>query len=173
MMWKWLGNKLIRKKINTQSGARRRPSPPALATAATSSGPEISGPSGACTMPYSNPKIPLHPISPAKASWPAGLCFLYCKGFSSLFTATVALAKADEHLNTRQWQPAPSWKTRGRWQFGSVWLVVKKTNLKILAIEIFFFFLSNLVYINKTKVHLGDFRPFPYSTMVTGGLHSK
>ena len=36
---------------------------PELATAATSSGPEISGPKGACTIPYSNPSIPFHPIS--------------------------------------------------------------------------------------------------------------
>ena len=35
----------------TQSGRRRRPMAPALATAAASSGPEMSGPSGACTMP--------------------------------------------------------------------------------------------------------------------------
>lgn len=40
-----------RRWLPTQSGRRRRPMAPALATAATSSGPEMSGPSGACTMP--------------------------------------------------------------------------------------------------------------------------
>lgn len=50
-------------ELNTQSGALRRPSPPAFATAATSSGPAISGPKGPWTIPYSKPRIPFHPIS--------------------------------------------------------------------------------------------------------------
>lgn len=47
----------------TCEGARRKPRPPALATAATSSGPAMSGPIGAWTMPVSIPKRPPHAIA--------------------------------------------------------------------------------------------------------------